>query len=71
MMVWDTCGQERFRCISPSFYRGSDGCIIAFDITDRDNYHKVEYWMDELFKHSSDNIIRCLVGCKSDLEHKR
>ena len=71
MCMWDTCGQERFKSISPVFYRGADGCIIAFDITDRDNYQRVEFWMDELSKHSSDNIVRCLVGCKSDLEDKR
>ena len=71
MMIWNTSGQERFKCIPSSFYRDADACIIAFDITDRENYHKVQFWMDELSRNSSDNIPRCLVGCKSDLENKR
>ncbi len=57
--------------MSKFLYRGADGCIIAFDITDRESFQKVEYWMDELYKNSSDNIARCLVGCKSDREAER
>jgi Ras-related protein Rab-1A len=33
--VWDTAGQERFRSIASSYYRGADGFIVAYDISDQ------------------------------------
>lgn len=32
---WDTAGQERFRTITNGYYRGADGILIVYDITDR------------------------------------
>ena len=31
--VWDTAGQERYQSLGSSFYRGTDACILAFDLT--------------------------------------
>ena len=31
--VWDTAGQDKFKSITPNFYRSADGMIIAFDQT--------------------------------------
>ena len=36
--MWDTAGQERFRTITTSYYRGSDGIIIVYDVTDQVKY---------------------------------
>ena len=31
--IWDTAGQERFQTMGATFYRGSDACILVYDIT--------------------------------------
>ena len=35
IQFWDTAGQERFNSLGGGFYRGSDVCVIVFDITDK------------------------------------
>ena len=33
--IWDTAGQDRFKCLGNAFYRGSDVCVLVYDITDK------------------------------------
>lgn len=32
---WDTAGQESFRSITRSYYRGAAGCLLVYDVTSR------------------------------------
>lgn len=49
--IWDTCGQERFRRITSTYYRDSEAALITYDITDHESFRKVGYWLEELKKH--------------------
>ena len=71
LQIWDTAGQDRFKTITSSYYKGAHGIIVTYDITDRDSFAKVSEWMSEVDKHASENISRILVGNKKDLEDKR
>ena len=41
LQLWDTAGQEKFRNITSSYYRGTHGCIVAYDVTDVNTFEKV------------------------------
>ena len=71
LQIWDTSGQERFKTITSSYYKGAHGIIVTYDITDRDSFAKVSEWMSEVDKNTNKNISRILVGNKKDLEDKR
>lgn len=71
LQIWDTAGQERFRTITKSYYRGSNGIVVVYDITDRESFEQVQHWMSEIDAHASADVCRLLVGNKADLEDKR
>ncbi|OHT09995.1 Ras-related protein RIC1 [Tritrichomonas foetus] len=71
MQVWDTAGQERFRTITASYYRGSNGIIIVYDVTDRESFDHVSYWMKEIDRLATADVCKLLVGNKADLTEKR
>lgn len=72
MQVWDTAGTERFRTITPIYYRNVDGVLLVFDITDEESFETISYWVGELNdKADIANIELLLVGNKNDLENGR
>ena len=70
VQLWDTAGQERFRTITQSYYRGADGIIIVFDVTDKDSFDSTSHWMHEIDKANFD-CVKFLIGNKTDLQEKR
>lgn len=69
--IWDTAGQERYAALAPLYYRGAAVAIIAYDITSPESFHKAQYWVKELQKHGSPDIVMALVGNKADLNERR
>jgi len=66
--IWDTAGQESFASIITSYYRGIAGAAVVFDLTRRDSFRRVDFWLREL-KEKRDNekpISILLIGNKKD-----
>lgn len=43
--LWDTAGQDRFRTITSNYYRGSEGVIFTYSVSDRNSFHNLENWI--------------------------
>ncbi|CAD8112247.1 unnamed protein product [Paramecium sonneborni] len=71
LQIWDTAGQDRFRTITCSYYRGAQGIIIVYDITDRESFENVKTWIAEIDKYASESVNRMLVGNKADITERR
>ncbi|RZB88283.1 Ras-related protein RABF1 [Glycine soja] len=69
--IWDTAGQERYAALAPLYYRGAAVAVIVYDITSPESFSKAQYWVKELQKHGSPDIVMALVGNKADLLEKR
>ena len=67
LQIWDTAGQERFKTITSAYYRGADGIIIVYDITDRNSFAHIKDWLDDVNKYKDDNPLKIIVGNKIDL----
>lgn len=45
---WDTAGQERFRTITSAYYRGADGIVLVYDVTEAESFAHVDEWLAEV-----------------------
>jgi len=71
LQIWDTAGQEKFRSITRSYYRGAAGALLVYDITRRDTFEHLTTWLEDCLKYSSPNIVIMLIGNKCDLDTNR
>ncbi|EGC30969.1 Rab GTPase [Dictyostelium purpureum] len=71
LQIWDTAGQESFRSITRSYYRGSAGALLVYDITRRDTFNHLTCWLKDARSYANSNMTIILIGNKSDMESKR
>jgi small GTP-binding protein len=69
--IWDTAGQERYASLAPLYYRGASAAAIVYDITSKESFAKAKYWVKELQKNASQEIVIILVGNKCDMDSDR
>lgn len=69
--IWDTAGQERFTPIVSSYYRGAQGMILVYDITDRNSFKHIDKWLHEIERSGDPSVKKILVGNKTDVTGKR
>ena len=70
--IYDTAGQERFRNIVKHYYKGANGILLIYDISNRNTFEKLQFWLDDLKENADiDNLFIYLVGNKSDKVEER
>ncbi|KAG4034042.1 hypothetical protein MFRU_003g00200 [Monilinia fructicola] len=63
----DTAGQERFRTLSNSYYRGAHAVILVYDVTNRESFNSMGRWVEEAEGNAVDGCVFWVVGTKCDL----
>ena len=71
LKIWDTAGQERFKNITKQYYKGADGILLVYDITDRNSFEKIRDWMAQIKENSQKENVLILLGNKCDLEERQ
>lgn len=71
LSIWDTAGQERFRTITSSYYRGAQGVILVYDVSNRETFEALPRWYSELETYVSESVVKIIVGNKVDKEFSR
>ena len=68
LKIWDTAGQERFRNITNQYYKGADGIVLVYDLTNKETMLKIKDWMNQIQQNTtSSEIALVLVANKVDL----
>jgi len=71
IQIWDTAGKEQFKYIVTSYYRQPCGAFLCFDITNRESFEKLEYYLYKLLSINENNVHIILVGTFLDKNDTR
>ncbi|XP_025092246.1 ras-related protein Rab-8A-like [Pomacea canaliculata] len=70
--IMDTGGQERFRSMTSSYFRGAHGCLLMFDVAKETSFDNIINWFNNLDMYAApDHISAVLVGtvCQGNERH--
>ncbi|KAF1844918.1 secretion related GTPase SrgD [Cucurbitaria berberidis CBS 394.84] len=67
LSLWDTAGQETYKSITRSYFRGASGALLVFDISRKNTFLSATSWLHDLRQIAEEGIVVVLVGNKSDL----
>lgn len=67
LSLWDTAGQETYKSITRSYFRGASGALLVYDITRRSTFEHATDWLHDLRQIAEEGIVVVLVGNKHDL----
>jgi Ras-related protein Rab-7A len=74
LQIWDTAGQERFQSLGWRFFRGSDCCILVYDVTNPSTFQSIQKWqknfLSQLELTDPSDFAFLLLGNKADLASK-
>lgn len=65
--IWDTAGQEKFRSLTPMYYRDSQFAVLVYAIDDEDSFKEMRNWYSSLSQDCATMPKLVLVGNKTDL----
>jgi len=71
LQIWDTAGQERFRTITTSYFRGAQGILLVYDVTDRRSFESIRNWISQIQQHADVHVNKILCGNKCDMTDEK
>ncbi|XP_029475999.1 ras-related protein Rab-36 isoform X2 [Rhinatrema bivittatum] len=67
LQIWDTAGQEKFKCITSTYYRGAQVIITVFDLKDIQTLEHTRCWLEDAQRENEpSSTFIFLVGTKKD-----
>jgi small GTP-binding protein len=69
--LWDTAGQETYKSVARTYFRGCVGAILVFDITSEPSFDELQFWLTQFRTIADPNAFVLLVGNKIDRECDR
>ena len=68
LQIWDTAGEEKFRSITPMYYKNASAIILVYDITNLQTFQALNKWVEEIDKNlNREDITVALVAHKTDM----
>ena len=66
----DTAGQERFKCLTSSFYRDSSAYVFVYYTSERTSVQDLDSFYVEAQRYSPE-ALKVIVGTKTDISNNK
>jgi Ras-related protein Rab-8A len=70
LQIWDTAGQERFRTITTSYFRGAQGILLCYDVSDRKSFNSIGSWLEQITNHADKHVCVIICGTKCEMDRE-
>ena len=70
LLIWDIGGQEQFAKLRTIYFKGSNGALGVFDLTNPQSLLKLPGWISSIKKSVKKTIPMIIIGNKSDLKRQ-
>jgi len=70
LILWDIAGQSKFEVMRHHFYKGAEGVILIFDLTNTKSFNSISNWYNDIIKNIKlygEDLIGFILGNKEDL----
>lgn len=71
LQIWDTAGQESFRSIARTFYKGTHGVVLTYSLKSSPSFDHLQSWIKEITDGTDEGTPIVLVGNMKDLADQR
>ena len=71
IQIWDKAGKKDFLTITKAYFKNTACALVVYDITDRNSFDNVTFWVEGFKNETIEKVLIVLVGNKSDLNNKR
>ncbi len=67
LQIWDLAGQQKFSNIREAFYKGTDGVVLVYDVSNPTSADRISDWIAEIKRIVHEPVPMILVANKIDL----
>ncbi len=66
--IYDRAKEEIYRNIAKAYYKGADGLILMYNVTERNSFQGVRNWINQIEAQGDKSVKKVLVGhiCDED-----
>jgi DnaJ family protein C protein 27 len=68
---WDFSGHQEFFEIRNEFYKDAQGCLLVFDVSNRDSFNECDSWLAEAAKYGANPGDIPIALCANKADKKR
>ena len=68
---WDLSGHAEFFEVRNEFYKDAQGCILVFDVTQRDSFDECDAWLSECTKFGANLRDLPVILCANKTDKRR
>ena len=67
LQIWDTAGQEKFKSLSPIYFRNALAAVVVFSLVNRTSFEKLTDWIKSFKEVAGEQSIVYIAANKTDL----